>query len=68
MSWIPLWPVTGPSLKCPTEGGSVPLVREKKAITSREGGRDLEGKVDGWRGGQWRREGNLIWYLVREKD
>jgi hypothetical protein len=38
-------------LKCP-------LGREKKAITSGEGGRD-----SGWRGG-----GVLIWYWVREKD
>jgi hypothetical protein len=38
---------------------------EKKAITSGEGGRDLGGKVDS---GEWRGEGNLIWYWVREKD
>jgi hypothetical protein len=29
----------------------------------REGGRDLEGKV-----GEWKEEGNLMWYWVREKD
>ena len=34
-------------LKCPNEDASVPLGREKKAITSGEGGRDLRGKVDG---------------------
>ena len=32
-------------LKCPSEDASVPLGREKKAITSGEGGRDLGGKV-----------------------
>ena len=53
-------------LKCPSEDASVPLGREKKAITSGEGGRDLGGKVDG--GGQRGLEGNLIWYWVREKD
>jgi hypothetical protein len=37
-------------LKCPTEDASVPLGKEKKTITSGEGGRDLEGKVDGGRG------------------
>jgi hypothetical protein len=34
-------------LKCQREDISVPLGREKKAITSEEGGRDLGGKVDG---------------------
>ena len=34
-------------LKCPSEDASVPLGREKKAITSGEGGRDLGGKVEG---------------------
>jgi hypothetical protein len=34
-------------LKCPCQNPSVPLGREKKAITSGEGGRDLGGKVDG---------------------
>ena len=53
-------------LKGPSENASVPLGREKKAITSGEGRRDLGGKVDGrWGRG---REGNLIWYLVKEKD
>ena len=33
-------------LKCPSEDTSVPHGREKKAITSGEGGRDLGGKVD----------------------
>jgi hypothetical protein len=33
-------------LKCPSEGTSVPLRGEKKAITWGEGGRDLGGKVD----------------------
>ena len=37
-------------LKGPTEDTSVPLVREKKAITSGEGGKDLGGKVDGVKG------------------
>ena len=32
-------------LKCPSEDASVPLGREKKAITSGEGGKDLGGKV-----------------------
>jgi hypothetical protein len=34
-------------LKCPSEDTSVPLGREKKAITSGEGRRDLGGK---WKG------------------
>jgi hypothetical protein len=34
-------------LKCPSEDASVSLGREKKEITSGEGGRDLGGKVDG---------------------
>jgi hypothetical protein len=33
-------------LKCPSEDASVPLGRQKKAITSGEGGTDLGGKVD----------------------
>jgi hypothetical protein len=45
----------------------VPLGREKKAIISGEGGRDLGRKVDRVVG-QWRVEGNLIWYWVNEKD
>ena len=52
-------------LECPSEDASVPLGREKKAITSGEGGRNLGGEGDGeW----WWRERNLIWYWVREKD
>jgi hypothetical protein len=45
-------------LKCPREDASVPLGREKKAITSGERWRELGGKVDGEQGigGQ----GNLI--------
>ena len=42
----------------------MPLGREKKAITSRDGERDLGGKVDEGLGG----EGNLIWYCVRENE
>ena len=40
-------------LKYLSEVASVPLGREKKAITSEERVRDLEGKVDrvGWSGG-----------------
>jgi hypothetical protein len=34
-------------LKCPSEDASVPLGREKNAITSREGVRDLGRKVEG---------------------
>jgi hypothetical protein len=34
-------------LKCPSEGVSVPLGREIKAISSEEGGKDLGGKVNG---------------------
>jgi hypothetical protein len=33
-------------LKCPSEDVSIPLGRERKAITSGEGERDLEGKID----------------------
>jgi hypothetical protein len=41
-------------LKCPIEDAPVSLGREKKAITSGEGWRDLGGKVDRVRGsGQW---------------
>jgi hypothetical protein len=36
-------------LKSSSKDASVPLGREKKAITSGEGGRDLGGKVDGGR-------------------
>jgi hypothetical protein len=52
-------------VKCPSEDTSVPLGREKKAITNGEEGRDLEGTVDKVGG---RVEGNLIWYWVREKN
>ena len=34
-------------MKDPSEYASVPLGREKKAITSGEGGRNLGGKMDG---------------------
>jgi hypothetical protein len=54
-------------LKCPSEDASIPLGREKKAITIGEVGRNLGEKVDRV-GGGWGREGNLIWYWVREKD
>jgi hypothetical protein len=33
-------------LKCPSEDTSIPLGREKKSITSGEGGKNLGGKVD----------------------
>jgi hypothetical protein len=50
-------------LKCPSEDASVPLGREKKAITG--GGKKGEPERERrWGGG----EGNLIWYWVREKD
>ena len=39
-------------LKGPSEDASVPLGREKKAITSGEGGRDLGGNVAGGSGGR----------------
>jgi hypothetical protein len=52
-------------LKCPSEDASVPLGREKKAIRSGEGGKELEEKVDG---GNYGGQGNMIWYWVREKD
>jgi hypothetical protein len=51
---------------CPSEDSLVPLGREKKAITSVEGGRDLGVEVGPGRGSGG--EGNLIWYWVREKD
>jgi hypothetical protein len=44
------------NLKGPSEEASDPLGREKKAITSGVGGRDLRGKVDGG-GGSWRERG-----------
>ena len=43
-------------LKCPSEDTSVPLGREKEAITSGEGERELGGKVD-WGGGVSREKG-----------
>jgi hypothetical protein len=60
-------------LKYPSENASVPLGKEKKGITSREGGRNggreggmnLGAKVDG---GEWVLERNLICYWMREKD
>ena len=40
-------------LKCPSEDASVPLGREKKAITRMQEWRDLGGKVDqGWGRGE----------------
>ena len=39
-------------LRCPSENTSVPLGREKKAITNGEGGRSLGGKMDTWEGGE----------------
>jgi hypothetical protein len=39
-------------LKCPSEDASVPLEREKKAISNGEGGKNLGGKVDR-SGGSW---------------
>jgi hypothetical protein len=41
--------------------------RRKQSQVRREGGRDLEGNVARV-GDQWRVEGNLVWYWVREKD
>jgi hypothetical protein len=52
-------------LKYPSEDASVPLEREKKAITSGEGGRDLGGKWVGW---EVEERGNLIWYWVRKTE
>ena len=52
-------------MKDPSEDASVPVQREKKAITSREGGRDMREKVDRGCGDG---EGNLIWYWVKDKD
>jgi hypothetical protein len=54
-------------MKCLNEDASVPLGRQKKAITSGKGRRDLRGKVDRVRESV-EREGNLKWYWVREKD
>jgi hypothetical protein len=44
----------------PSEDTSTSLEREKKAITSEEGVRDLGGKV--YRVGEVGGKGNLIWY------
>ena len=53
-------------LKCPSEDTSIPLGREKKSITSGEGGKVLGGKV--YRVvGEWGVQGNMIWYWVRER-
>ena len=54
-------------MKCPSEDASVLLGREKRAITSGEGGRNVGGKVD-WEVVQWEGEVKLIWYAVREND
>ena len=43
-------------LKCPSEDASVPLGREKKAITNGKGERDLGEKVDRAGGGDSGRE------------
>jgi hypothetical protein len=55
-------------LKCPSEDASVPLGRDKKAITSGQGWREGIGRESGHGQGQWGVEGNLVWYWVREKD
>jgi hypothetical protein len=39
-------------LKGPSEDASVPLGREKKAITNGEGGKSLRGKMDTWEDGE----------------
>ena len=54
------------NLNCSSENASTPLGREKKTITSGEGGRDLGGKVE--EVGEWREDRNLIQYWMREKD
>jgi hypothetical protein len=54
-------------LKGPSENPSVPLEREKKAITSGEG-REEPGRESGLDVAGWVGEGNLIWYWVSEKD
>jgi hypothetical protein len=55
-------------LKGPSEDTSVPLGKEKKAITCGAKERDLGGKVDwGGEGVEWG-EGNLICYWVKEND
>jgi hypothetical protein len=47
-------------LKCPSKDASVPLGREKKAITSEEGERDLGGKVDRMAGSGGRGKPDLV--------
>jgi hypothetical protein len=47
-------------LKCPSEDDLVPLGRKKRAITSREGRRNLEGKCMGWVGVGGRGEPDLV--------
>jgi hypothetical protein len=48
-------------VKCPSKDASVPLEREKKAITSGEGERDLGRKVDGEVcGGGWGKEPGMV--------
>jgi hypothetical protein len=65
-------------LKCPSVDTSVLLGRQKKAITSRKGGRET-GREGGTWEGKWTLggggeevesggEGNLIWYWARKKD
>jgi hypothetical protein len=60
--------VNNNNLKCLSGDVSVPYGREKKAITSREGGRDLGGKVDGGVRSRVGERGYLIWYPVSKKD
>ena len=49
-----------------SKDASVPLGREKKAITSGEKVRDLGWKVDGG-GGMVCYKGSMLWYWVRER-
>jgi hypothetical protein len=50
----------GNKLKGPSEDTSVPLGKEKKAITMGEGGRDLRGKSGSlWRQGLRRKYGDV---------
>ena len=55
----------GKQAECPSEDESFPFGREMKAITIGEGGMDLRGKVD--RTGEWKGEGNLIWYRLGKR-
>jgi hypothetical protein len=51
----------GQQLKCSSEDASVPLRREKKAVTSGERGRNLREKVDGrWGSCEGRGEPDLV--------